>query len=670
MSLLTCFKLSVGAVFYVAAIAHASPYSHKTLEEELAAVSDQGLLAPREVLSTLAKIQATYSPLPLQQQAIFYERRSYAKMYTNDLSGALQDTRMLEELGKKHHDISIECLGVLSQSYPYWMMGKAQMAYEAVQKAEQCSAAGVITSVRAKVMMARAQIESQNQNHQLALKTAAEAVHLISTTGDDALLFGATRRQILIALAANDTPLALSFLEGLLSQGTNSTYPERMIRARDIEYTVSSAAGLTSRADSAIKEKVRLLRRLQLNQALGRTLVEYSNFQLKNKRYIDAEALSRQALMFEEVLSDEYFKDLAHFYHAIALIHLGKLTDGKNEAERIFKSAGKSAYLLTFLPEYVATLSQVGDVNASIQAAALQTQIEADEEDTRSREKSTVDGQLEKLSRLSETKTLEALNERKLRNVWLVVAATSTLAVIGLISLYARLRVVNRLLKESNQQLYTSSNRDLLTGLFNRRYLENYVAELSEDAADSNTTPAPRSGLVLLMDIDYFKQVNDTYGHAVGDGVLQVTAARLTALFRNDDIVARWGGEEFLAILPSTQASEASSIAARVLAAVSREPVVVNNVCLNVTISIGICNLGLELNDSRMDWHDVVNFADQSLYLAKQNGRNMAYGLTDAKHMTSAELASGLRKNHLEGKVKLIEVFGNTASEPAVPQRA
>jgi len=309
-------------------------------------------------------------------------------------------------------------------------------------------------------------------------------------------------------------------------------------------------------------------------------------------------------------------------------------------------------------------------MESSLQATALQEQIAAEEDASRAKEKSIAEDQIDVLSRLNEMKAIEALNERNLRKVWLVVAVTSAIALIGLIGLYVRLRVVNRLLKESNQQLYTSSNRDLLTGLFNRRYLENYVAELSEDAADSKTTPAPRSGLVLLMDIDYFKQVNDTYGHAVGDGVLQVTAARLTALFRNDDIVARWGGEEFLAILPSTQASEASSIAARVLAAVSREPVVVNNVCLNVTISIGICSLGLELNNSTMDWHDVVNFADQSLYLAKQNGRNMAYGLTDAKHMTSAELASGLRKNHLEGKVKLIEVFGNTASEPAVPQRA
>jgi predicted signal transduction protein with EAL and GGDEF domain len=79
---------------------------------------------------------------------------------------------------------------------------------------------------------------------------------------------------------------------------------------------------------------------------------------------------------------------------------------------------------------------------------------------------------------------------------------------------------------------------------------------------------------------------------------------------------------------------------------------------MDVTISIGICRLGLGLKDRDMDWEEVVHTADQALYLAKQNGRNMAYGIAEAENATSAEMAQGLRINWDAGKVELLEVFG------------
>jgi diguanylate cyclase (GGDEF)-like protein len=107
-----------------------------------------------------------------------------------------------------------------------------------------------------------------------------------------------------------------------------------------------------------------------------------------------------------------------------------------------------------------------------------------------------------------------------------------------------------------------------------------------------------------------------------------------------------------------TQVSEASGIAARVLDAVSANPVVVNKASINVTISVGICGLRLRLKDREMNWEEVVHMADQALYLAKQNGRNMAYGIAGRVNATSGEMAQGLRVNWNEGKVELLEVFG------------
>jgi diguanylate cyclase (GGDEF)-like protein len=259
----------------------------------------------------------------------------------------------------------------------------------------------------------------------------------------------------------------------------------------------------------------------------------------------------------------------------------------------------------------------------------------------------------------------EATNQHAEHDVWRTIALTSSSAWIALLWLYRRSRMGNRLLEETNRQLYTSSNRDSLTGLFNRRYVEGYVARIWRRCAEGQLPVSAGRGLVLLMDIDHFKRLNDTWGHAVGDEVLQVTAARLSTLFRNEDIVARWGGEEFLALLPTTRASEATGIAARVLGAVSATPVVVNGTSINVTVSVGICALRLRLKDREMNWDEVVHTADQALYLAKQNGRNMAYGATEAANTSSVEMAQGLRLNWDEGKIDLIEVFGDGSTSAA-----
>jgi diguanylate cyclase (GGDEF)-like protein len=658
MSRVAWFKFLVGTVWYAGTILSASATSQPALEKEIAAVTERVYLAPREALHTLAKIQASHAPLSTRHQALVFEQLSKAKFYANDFSGALQDARLLEALGKQQHDESLECLGVLSQVYAYWMMGKIQTAYELIRRAERFSPSTISTSARVKALLTTAQRESEEHQTLAALRTVEEALRLGSAAHDDALLFMATKAQASSALAASDIRLALTAVNRLLSLGMHSPYRERLVRAKGLEYEVASAAGLTARASQAMAERIRLMRELHLDEVLGRTLVDYSDLQLKRNRYFDAAALSEQALSLDTVLADEQLANRAHFNHAIATIHMGQVVEGKTEVERLFKSDRNRTQLLAYLPQYVAALTQAGEVDASVQAGALHQQIKAEEALRRAKEQEKAQGHIDSLARESELKALEALNERAQRNIWLAAAVASAAGLIGILFLYRRLCLGNRLLEETNRQLYTSSNRDSLTGLFNRRYVESYVAKLSRSDAGCNSPVSAGCGLVLLMDIDHFKQLNDTFGHAVGDEVLQATAERLSALFRSEDIVVRWGGEEFLALLPTTHASEAVGIAERVLGAVSARPVVVNDATMNVTISIGICRLRLGLKDREMSWKEVVHMADQALYLAKQDGRNMAYGIAEAGNATSDEMTRGLRINWNEGKVELLQVFG------------
>jgi diguanylate cyclase (GGDEF)-like protein len=124
---------------------------------------------------------------------------------------------------------------------------------------------------------------------------------------------------------------------------------------------------------------------------------------------------------------------------------------------------------------------------------------------------------------------------------------------------------------------------------------------------------------VLLLDIDHFKKVNDTYGHHAGDEVLVRIAQLLSGMARHGDTVARFGGEEFAALLPETNRLGAAVMGQRIRAVIEKEEIVVEGRQIAITVSIGVATLAAEEVES-ID--QLLNIADRRLYLAKNNGRN------------------------------------------------
>lgn len=158
---------------------------------------------------------------------------------------------------------------------------------------------------------------------------------------------------------------------------------------------------------------------------------------------------------------------------------------------------------------------------------------------------------------------------------------------------------------------------DPLTGLYNRRYGLPHLARIAERA-----TTVGRSFAVLLVDIDRFKSVNDTWGHATGDQVLAEVARRLQTNVRPSDMVARIGGEEFLISLTDCNFEAAHATAERLRRIIGDEPVQVREAAgLNVTISIGLA-MGDGSHGVRLEVDDIVARADQALLAAKSEGRN------------------------------------------------
>jgi two-component system cell cycle response regulator len=155
---------------------------------------------------------------------------------------------------------------------------------------------------------------------------------------------------------------------------------------------------------------------------------------------------------------------------------------------------------------------------------------------------------------------------------------------------------------------------DALTGLYNRRYMETHVGTLVDQA---NSRGKPLS--VLILDIDYFKSINDTHGHDAGDDVLQDFAIRIRKSIRGIDLACRYGGEEFVVVMPETDMAVATMVAERLRRRIASEPFPIQKGArmIEVTISIGIAALGPNDNAAA-----VIKRADQALYRAKRDGRN------------------------------------------------
>ena len=173
--------------------------------------------------------------------------------------------------------------------------------------------------------------------------------------------------------------------------------------------------------------------------------------------------------------------------------------------------------------------------------------------------------------------------------------------------------IYQKMLKDAMSSLEEMSVRDGLTGVYNRRHLETC---LTTEIARAERHQVPLS--VLMFDIDFFKKVNDTYGHQAGDEVLKAVAERTQSILRSSDVCGRYGGEEFTVLLPNTDLQGAGQMGERLRRIISDKPVPARELSIPVTVSVGASTLrhagtALEL---------MLKEADVALYRAKAAGRD------------------------------------------------
>jgi diguanylate cyclase (GGDEF)-like protein len=195
-----------------------------------------------------------------------------------------------------------------------------------------------------------------------------------------------------------------------------------------------------------------------------------------------------------------------------------------------------------------------------------------------------------------------------------IITAFTAFFVFAAVALYFQISVnqVETNLREANIRLEELARTDPLTALHNRRVIEEKMGEERVRVNENG-----RVFSIIMSDIDHFKVLNDTYGHQIGDLVLVSISKILKIATRSGDVVARWGGEEFLMLLPDTGGEEAMEVAERMRIAILQTPIYIDDSEIRITMTFGVAECSFE-----SDINECINRADKALYQGKSAGRN------------------------------------------------
>ncbi len=243
-----------------------------------------------------------------------------------------------------------------------------------------------------------------------------------------------------------------------------------------------------------------------------------------------------------------------------------------------------------------------------------------------------------------------------------------------LMRLKHELECQNEYIREQHEQLVIANERleeasitDVLTGLRNRRFLESFLEKDVENilrAYEGGEPSVTRNLFFMMVDLDRFKQINDTYGHQAGDLALQKFSQLIRANCRKGDIPVRWGGEEFLIVCRDADRQFGANLAERLRRQVAETRFEVGpNRVLRLTCSIGFAFFPFfTSHPHQLSWQEVINLADRGLYAAKNSGRNAWVGV-----IASGEMPGGLPKPDEKGFLQGLHEIGQLETMTSLP---
>jgi diguanylate cyclase (GGDEF)-like protein len=342
-------------------------------------------------------------------------------------------------------------------------------------------------------------------------------------------------------------------------------------------------------------------------------------------------AVARQALPVVLDFKDLRIERSVRQNIAVALIQLGQFDQARQELQRTNALRGDSAdqgLRAEELRELGEAWEHAGQAKEAIALFHAERKLSA-ELTARNREVSLQQlkikydsdrkqGDLDLLQRERNLVDQQLANRGLAQQASVAVAVLLGLTLLFVVLMVRRVRAARQRLQANELLLRAQSERDPLTDLANRRHLLGVMALQPR---------AEFTGALLMIDIDHFKHINDQHGHGVGDQVICEVARRISHAVRAEDLVVRWGGEEFLVFAPDVDQETLTRLAKRILMEVGALPVQAQDGPLRVTVSIGFAHFPLPPAMLDLHWEQAVNWADMALYTAKSRGRNQAMGI-------------------------------------------
>ncbi len=370
-----------------------------------------------------------------------------------------------------------------------------------------------------------------------------------------------------------------------------------------------------------------------------RALINKQNRLLKEKQYWEVVGVSKTAttlarenqLLFEEAVSQN---NMAIAYRALKQHDKG--ISALKRAEMLYAQIENDQFNLWILEDYSlayeadeqyeqaltyykkfhsADVTLRNKTNNKV-VLALKEQFEADQKEQ----------EIRRLEQQNELKKIKISNQRMQIGLFIGLGAAIFLMMLLQYNRNITISRKNKKLDVLNQRLKDQSLRDPLTGLYNRRMLEELEDQLAGNSLLEIKGDSDRLNVgMVMLDIDNFKEVNDTYGHDVGDNVIKHLSNEISQELRRGDIAIRLGGEEFLVVLFNVDEEGASAFCKRLLKTRNENTIIAGDHDLTVTASLGYVVFPFSLDDTDwLDWDEAIKIADNLLYRAKRNGRNRA----------------------------------------------
>lgn len=600
-------------------------------EAQIEAARGSGASRARELADRLRAQADTSGQAMLAAQADLVGAIVADTAYQIDTAGALAERalRVLEPACKASGDLPATC--------DYRATWLALRMFERFQ--DYAGAHARASSLRAEAMNL---VERAKDAYRLAITLGAQA--LAATRQKDEV---ATHRMLDRAeyLAGNDldTRARVKMIEAMTANDRGQ--PETGLRAQ------MEAVALADQAGS---------KRLAAHQRLN-----LSYYFLRQNRPKESLQTAQQALPVVQAFQDQRMERTLRLNMALAYTALGQIKQALVEMSKgralgeSGKAVSREALELRELGEAMAKAGQYQQALAlyheerALSAEARKVSQASSMKELRVKyDSGRKQAELDLLQRERKIQQEALTNQGLARQAWMAVLALALLSVALAVVMVRRVREANRKLKVSHALLRVQSERDPLTDLANRRH---FMTVMESQAASQF------EGALLMIDIDHFKQVNDRQGHAAGDVVICEVARRINEVVRDQDLVVRWGGEEFLVFAPEVPAEQLELLAQRLLSSVSSKPVQLDAGALDISVSIGFASFPLPPHRVALHWERAVNLADMALYTAKNQGRNRAIGI-QAVHVyrpeRMQEIEADFEQARQNGQVDLSQILG------------